>query len=649
MLIPVGLDETRLNRWPWISIAILASCVLAFLATSFSGGEKAARSRFEEVAAYWGAHPYLELPQEMDRHFGLTREKLLALAGRTASKPRPPSEPFLSVEQRQLDDLCAALVEAYESMPERRFSLVPARGLLQVGWLTHLFMHAGLGHILGNMLVFFLVVGPFLEDVWGRPFFLAFYLAGGLFAGACQALPMGDSRVPILGASGAISACLGAFTLRFAHRRVRIFYWFLLFVRGTFFVPAWAYALFGAALDIVGLKLSGTAGGVAYAAHVGGFFFGLAVAALVRATRLEDRIAPDGAVRWQGSLGAARAAEALAAGRVVDARSRYQEVLGRDPDDEEALLALARIEAAAMDGRAATAHLDRLLGKRLGAGDAQGARAHLDEFRSWIDPALLRSATAYRAGEALEGSDPQQALRFHEAAASAGGALGAKALLRAAGLLRRTDPARALEHAERVASSDGTPPELAARARDLGAELRPSKPAKPANQAAAAPRAAAAPLGPEEPVRVLLCQLVGAPPEGLDIEVADGRRTRLAPERVEAVAVGVLDLFSQGDEARRNSVVADFVLRGRAGEKRVVVRIPGHAMALGSLRPGVSPRDAFAEIVGGLLEASQAVALPNAAAAVGRPLARFADEASFEEACYRRRITPAASGGADRR
>jgi hypothetical protein len=198
---------------------------------------------------------------------------------------------------------------------------------------------------------------------------------------------MGDSPTRVLGASGAISACLGAFALRFAHRRVRIFYWFFLLFRGTFFVPVWAYALLGAAVDVLGLKLSGATGGVAYAAHVGGFFFGLVAAALVGATRLEDRIAPEGAVPWQRSMGAARAADALAGGRVSDARLRYEEALAKNPDDEDALLGLARLEAGALDARAATTRVGKLVERRLGAGNADGARALLDELgparRTW--------------------------------------------------------------------------------------------------------------------------------------------------------------------------------------------------------------------------------------------------------------------------
>jgi membrane associated rhomboid family serine protease len=635
VLIPVGLDETRLNRWPWVSIAILVTCILSFLASSFSSGEKAAEARLTEVVRYWTAHPYLELPPEMERYLGVSRDRLDRFVGQRSAGARPPSEPLLSTEQRQLDALCADLMAAYESIPERRFSLVPERGFLQVGWLTHIFMHGGLGHILGNMIVFFLVVGPFLEDVWGRPFFLAFYLVGGLLSGACQALPMGDSPIHILGASGAISACLGAFALRFAHRRVRIFYWFFLIVRGTFFVPVWAYALIGASLDLLGLKLSGTGGGVAYAAHVGGLFFGIGVAAGVRATRLEERIAPEGAVRWKGSLGVARAADALAEGRSGDARRMFEEALSKDPDDEEAVLGLARLDAVAFDRGAANARIDRLLGKRLGAGDAEGTRSLLAEFRPSLDPARLRPATAYRASELVQDSDPELAVELQVAASAAGGALGAKALLRAAALLCRKEPARARELAERVVAGEGVPPELVARARELAAQLPRPEPA-----AGAAPESERLVLDPSEPVTIVYLQLVGAGPEGLDLVAADGRRARLAPGRVEALAVGLVGEFTQDGTTRRNAVVADLVLHRRAGEGRMVLRLLGHSMALDAIRPGVPPQQAFSEIVEGLIASSGATAVPGPASTAGRPFARFADTAAFEMACYARALTP---------
>ena len=76
----------------------------------------------------------------------------------------------LTVEQRHLDSLVEGFEAEAESSLLRRLGLVPARGLLQPGWLTHMFLHFGWMHILGN-LFFFYLVGPLLEDLWGRKFF----------------------------------------------------------------------------------------------------------------------------------------------------------------------------------------------------------------------------------------------------------------------------------------------------------------------------------------------------------------------------------------------------------------------------------------------------------------------------------------------
>ncbi|HEY6002108.1 MAG TPA: rhomboid family intramembrane serine protease, partial [Anaeromyxobacter sp.] len=412
LLLPIGLDESRVGRAPWVSICILALNVAAFAGTSLSHDDEVAEARFREVVAYWRDHPYLALPPEMGRRFGLTEERLARM---TAAR-RPAAVPGgTEAMQAHFDALCEELIQALDDTPERRWSLVPARGLAQAGWVTHQFLHGGLGHLLGNMLVFALVVAPFLEDVWGRPFFLAFYLTGGIAAGAAQALPMGDSPVHILGASGAISACLGAFALRFAHRRVRIFYWFALIVRGTFFVPAWLYAFLGLAADLVGLALAGTGGGVAYAAHVGGFAFGLGAALAMRLTGLENRLAPEGAARVGRTLSASRAQDALADGRDIDARRHLEDALRRDRGDVHSMLALARIHASALEREAATALAERLLGIHLAAGDRAAAQAVVAELGGGIDPALLRPAAAYRMAEVAP--DPELADRLDEVAA----------------------------------------------------------------------------------------------------------------------------------------------------------------------------------------------------------------------------------------
>ena len=623
MLIPIGLDETRIGRLPWISIAILALNVVVFAGISLSGGDEAVESRFGEVVAYWRDHPYLALPPEMEQRFGITEDRLAAMTG--ARRPAAAG-PGAAAMQARLDALCAELIQAFEDTPERRWSLVPARGALQAGWITHQFLHGGLGHLLGNMLVFALVVAPFLEDAWGRPFFLAFYLAGGVVAGAAQALPMGDSPVHVLGASGAISACLGAFALRFAHRRVRMFYWFALVVRGTFLVPAWLYACFGLGADLLGLALAGTGGGVAYAAHVGGFGFGLAAALAMRLTGLEDRLAPEGAARVGRTLSASRAADALADGRVVDARRHLEEALRRDPSDSASVLALARLHAAAFERPAATALLERLVAAHLAAGDGGAVRAALAELADGVDPELLRPATAYRLAPLAP--DPALADRLDEVAARGGGALAAKALLRSAERARHSDPARARSLAERARDAGGAPAELRARAEALVRECAP----------AAEPGAPAA-LDPGVPVRLVHCRLLGSSAAGLELATEHGKRALLAPGRVAALAAAIVAEHAVSGRPVKNAVLLDLLLHARDGEReRTILRLAGHEMALAAIHPGLPSATAYGQVVEALLAASGAAAAPSAQAAAGRPFARYGDAAEFEAAAWGRAL-----------
>jgi hypothetical protein len=440
---------------------------------------------------------------------------------------------------------------------------------------------------------------------------------------------------------------------------VRIFYWFLIFVRGTFFVPAWLYAFFGLAMDLLGLRLEGTDGGVAYGAHVGGFLFGLAVAVALRASGLEARLTPEGAVGQGRSLAGSRAAEALADGRAGEARAHFEAALRRDPDDLEALRGLARLAAASFDRAAATAHAERLFTK-LAARDREGARALLLELAPVLEAEGFRPAQAYRAAELVEAEHPELADRLDDVASRAGGAVAAKALLRAAARSRGRDPAAALERAERAAAAEGAPPEIAARAAALAAELRvaagdaarerfaalelpPEEPAEPAARAATPaplepelPAARRPALDPATPVRLVHCRVLGQDAAGLRIATPAGPRT-LAPGRVAALAAGLVAEHAHGGERRRNAVLLDLLLHPEPGAGgRVVVRVPGHAIALGALHPGVPPQDAFGRVVDALLSASGASAAPSPDAAAGRPFARFADAAAFERAAWGR-------------
>jgi membrane associated rhomboid family serine protease len=178
----------------------------------------------------------------------------------------------------------------------KNWSLVPADIVAGRHWitiLTAMFMHGSWSHIIGNM-IFLWAFGPEVEDLMGRGRYLAFYLLGGLVAALAQVAAAPDSTVPNLGASGAIAAVMGAFLVTFPQDRIRSLLVIFVFVRVAY-IPAvlligvWGLIQF---LSLGTISQQPAGGGVAYAAHVGGFIFG-AVAA-----RLFTRGGDDPKLQW---------------------------------------------------------------------------------------------------------------------------------------------------------------------------------------------------------------------------------------------------------------------------------------------------------------------------------------------------------------
>ena len=145
--------------------------------------------------------------------------------------------------------------------------------------ITSMFLHGGWGHLIGNLL-FFWVFGNNVEDSMGRVRFVVFYLLTGLIAAASHVVLSPGSPVPTVGASGAISGVLGAYLVLYPHVRVRMLFWFLLFIR-VIRVPAWAVLLWWFFWQVIaGLPQLMTldrevSGGVAVFAHIGGFLAGV--------------------------------------------------------------------------------------------------------------------------------------------------------------------------------------------------------------------------------------------------------------------------------------------------------------------------------------------------------------------------------------
>jgi rhomboid family protein len=235
MVFPLYDDNSDRTTFPYVNYAIIALNIFVFVVLQRLGSDTSFTYSFSTV------------PQEiMTGHDVITQSRVVEYAGQELRIP----------------------------------GLGPTWPSVYVTLFTSMFMHGGIAHIGGNML-FLWIFGDNIEDRLGHVRYTIFYLLCGLIASlshvfvtAAFAGEQADMLVPSLGASGAISGVLGGYILLHPSRRVTV----ILF-RFLTDVPAWvAIGIWFAFQLISGLGMLGGGsqqGGVAYAAHVGGFLAGL--------------------------------------------------------------------------------------------------------------------------------------------------------------------------------------------------------------------------------------------------------------------------------------------------------------------------------------------------------------------------------------
>lgn len=144
--------------------------------------------------------------------------------------------------------------------------------------LTSMFVHGGWMHVLGNMW-FLWIFGDNIEDILGHGKYLLFYLLCGVAAAVGQLLIDPFSRVPMVGASGAIAGVMGAYLIKFPRSRILTFAFIFFFV-WTFEVPAWLMLIYWFGIQLLSgvgsiSYTQASQGGTAFFAHVGGFVAGI--------------------------------------------------------------------------------------------------------------------------------------------------------------------------------------------------------------------------------------------------------------------------------------------------------------------------------------------------------------------------------------
>ncbi len=154
-----------------------------------------------------------------------------------------------------------------------------------LSFLTHMFMHGGAGHLIGNM-VFLFLIGFAVETALGSLLYLAFYLLTGLCAVLLFWALNADSTIPLVGASGCVAGLMGLYSALFGLRKIRFFY-SLLFYFGyasapaIILLPAWV-------LNELYQLYSGADSHVAYVAHIGGLLGGGLLGLVVK--RFEGKV-----------------------------------------------------------------------------------------------------------------------------------------------------------------------------------------------------------------------------------------------------------------------------------------------------------------------------------------------------------------------
>lgn len=153
--------------------------------------------------------------------------------------------------------------------------------------VTSLFLHGGFVHLFGNM-IYLWTFGDAVEDIFGHSRYFLFFVACGVAGSLAHTVVFPLSTIPSIGASGSIAGILGAFlVLRPRARIVTLFplivYWAMAEIPAALFLPVWfLMQFFNGAASLAAARGTEEVAGVAWWAHVGGFLFGAAVAAVVK-------------------------------------------------------------------------------------------------------------------------------------------------------------------------------------------------------------------------------------------------------------------------------------------------------------------------------------------------------------------------------
>lgn len=287
MLVPLGHERDVVRRWPVITVGIMGLCLLihSWVYYEDRAVDRAFAAAAVELVQYAEDHPELQEPP------GYAKIARLVTPRRPSQARAPRYRASDTGDQATLDGLVAKAEATLLQHPYFRFGYVPERRNW-LGLVTSAFIHGGYLHLIFNMW-FLWLAGTSLEDRWGRGWFTGFYLLGAAASGLAHAtLVSGGLDRPLIGASGAVAACMGAFLVLFARTRLQMLFLTWIFLRPItkrFAAPAYVMLPLWAGSELL-YAVAFDQSGTAHWAHVGGFAFGAATAGALVVSGLDGRL-----------------------------------------------------------------------------------------------------------------------------------------------------------------------------------------------------------------------------------------------------------------------------------------------------------------------------------------------------------------------
>lgn len=419
ILLPIGHERQTVQRLPWVTFSLIGICVLAyFLTIAFSHADpEAFQQKLAEFFEFYTQHIYLELPPDMEQYLTPQHKQLLDTMKEGVDRSTLNADE-VDEEQQQLDRMAQEIAAIRNADPLRKWGFVPNDPHF-VNMITCLFLHEGFWHLFGNILFLFLA-GCAIEDLWGRPLYLGFYLLGGMAATIAHYLKFSESAVPIIGASGAIAAIMGAFLVRLATTRIRFFYVFFFFTikTGTFEAPAFIMLPLWFVQQMLYAALTDESAGTAFWAHVGGFVFGVVFGVAMNALRIEEKyIAPsiEKKVTLVQNPEFVQAIELSEKGNAPEALVLLQKVVRQDPNNVDAFLEMRHIYEASGDADGYTKACAGLIDAALRASDSEMVTGHAAHYKnSELQRPLPSKTMLGLAAFYEENADEHSAVRQYE-------------------------------------------------------------------------------------------------------------------------------------------------------------------------------------------------------------------------------------------